>query len=128
MMSTYARKNVEAWNKLIVKQKFCASSWLITEINILRRMVSKTSKHVIQIYWFLFIAVPCCHVVIFYKFIYPFSDIDLPCLTSWTVSTALTFPGEILFSQFFLCCYDETMLTCDFLHQDKLNLILYIFL
>jgi len=25
-------KNVEAWNKLIVKQKFCASSWLITEI------------------------------------------------------------------------------------------------
>ena len=27
-------KHVEAWNKLIVKQKFCASSWLITEINI----------------------------------------------------------------------------------------------
>ena len=25
-------KYVEAWNKLIVKQKFCASSWLITEI------------------------------------------------------------------------------------------------
>jgi len=24
--------HVEAWNKLIVKQKFCASSWLITEI------------------------------------------------------------------------------------------------
>jgi len=28
-------KHVEAWNKLIVKQKFCALSWLITEINIL---------------------------------------------------------------------------------------------
>jgi len=28
-------KHVEAWNKLIVKYKFCASSWLITEINIL---------------------------------------------------------------------------------------------
>ena len=28
----------------IVKQKFCASSWLITEINILRYTVSKTSK------------------------------------------------------------------------------------
>jgi len=28
-------KHIEAWNKLIVKQKFCASSWLITEINIL---------------------------------------------------------------------------------------------
>ena len=25
-------KHVEAWNKLIVKQNFCASSWLITEI------------------------------------------------------------------------------------------------
>ena len=42
-------KHVEAWNKLIVKQKFCASSWLITEINILRCTVSKTSKN-IQIY------------------------------------------------------------------------------
>ena len=28
-------KHAEAWNKLIVKQKFCASSQLITEINIL---------------------------------------------------------------------------------------------
>ena len=27
-------KHVEAWNKPIVKQKFCASSWLITEINV----------------------------------------------------------------------------------------------
>jgi len=26
-------KHVKAWNKLIVKQKFCVSSWLITEIN-----------------------------------------------------------------------------------------------
>jgi len=25
-------KHVEAWNKLIVKQKFCSSIWLITEI------------------------------------------------------------------------------------------------
>jgi len=37
-------KHVEAWNKFIVKQKFCASSWLITETNILRCKVSKTSK------------------------------------------------------------------------------------
>jgi hypothetical protein len=37
-------KHVEAWNKLIVKQKFCASSWLITEVNILRCTVSRTSK------------------------------------------------------------------------------------
>jgi len=27
-------KYVEAWNKIIVKQKFCAQSWLITEINV----------------------------------------------------------------------------------------------
>ena len=26
-------KHVEAWNKLIVKHKFCASSWLIAEVN-----------------------------------------------------------------------------------------------
>ena len=31
-------KHVQAWNKLIVKQKFCAWSWLITDINILRCM------------------------------------------------------------------------------------------
>ena len=37
-------KHVKAWNKLIVKQKCCASSWLITEINMLRCTVSKTSK------------------------------------------------------------------------------------
>jgi len=37
-------KHVEAWNKLIVKHKFCASSWLNPEINILRCTVSKTSK------------------------------------------------------------------------------------
>jgi len=37
-------KHVEAWNKLIVKQKFCASSWLITEINILRYVVSNTTE------------------------------------------------------------------------------------
>ena len=41
-------KHVEAWNKLIVKQKFCASSWLITEINILRYTVSKTSKSLMK--------------------------------------------------------------------------------
>jgi len=27
-------KHVDAWNELIVKQKFCASSWLITEITV----------------------------------------------------------------------------------------------
>ena len=29
MMSTWCSKHAEAWNKLIVKQKCCASSWLI---------------------------------------------------------------------------------------------------
>jgi len=38
-------KHVEVWNKLTVKKKICVSSWLITEINILRcSTVSKTSK------------------------------------------------------------------------------------
>ena len=45
-------KHVEAWNKPTVKQKFCASSWLITEINILRCTVSKTSKYTdTVVYW-----------------------------------------------------------------------------
>jgi len=43
-------KHVEAWDKLIVKQKFCASSWLITEINILRCTASKTSKKKKNVY------------------------------------------------------------------------------
>ena len=43
-------KHVEAWNKLIVKQKLCASSWLITEINRLRCTVSKTSKFVLHVF------------------------------------------------------------------------------
>ena len=43
-------KHVEAWNKLIVKQKCCVSSWLITQINILRRTVSKTSKCCVSIW------------------------------------------------------------------------------
>jgi len=32
-------KHVEARNTLIVKQKFCASSWLITDINIIIRLL-----------------------------------------------------------------------------------------
>jgi hypothetical protein len=34
-------KHVEAWNKLTVKQKFCASSWLITEIKKKHEKLSK---------------------------------------------------------------------------------------
>ena len=45
MMSTQCSKHVEAYNKLIIKQEFCALSWLITKI-ILRCTVSKTSKYV----------------------------------------------------------------------------------
>ena len=39
-------KHVEAWNKLIVKQNFCASTWLITETNTPRCTVKKTLKNV----------------------------------------------------------------------------------
>jgi len=37
-------KHVQVWNKVIIKQKFCTSSWFITEIYILSCTVSKTSK------------------------------------------------------------------------------------
>jgi len=36
-------KHVEAWNKLIVKQKCCASIWLITEIKVL--YMFRVSQH-----------------------------------------------------------------------------------
>jgi len=48
-------KHVEAWNKLIVKQKFCASSWLITEINILEmhgQQNVKTRYHILLLEMF----------------------------------------------------------------------------
>jgi len=38
-------KHVETWNKLILKQKFCASSWLITKINILLVLFHNISLH-----------------------------------------------------------------------------------
>ena len=42
-------KHVEAWNKLIVKQTFCASSWLITEINIYMQFLqSGAQEHNLQ--------------------------------------------------------------------------------
>jgi len=39
-------KHVEAWNKLILKQTFCASSWLIAEINI--KLCHNSSVHSFQ--------------------------------------------------------------------------------
>jgi len=36
-------KHIEAWNKLTVKQKFCSSSWLITEI---KHIVGLEYRHV----------------------------------------------------------------------------------
>jgi len=47
-------KHVEAWNILIVKQTFCVSSWLITEINILWCTVSKTSEFMTYRIYYLF--------------------------------------------------------------------------
>jgi len=34
-------KHVEAWNKFIIKQNFCESSWLITEINSIRNLKTR---------------------------------------------------------------------------------------
>ena len=41
-------KHAEAWNKLIVKQKFCASSWLITEINKLCALVGQINNLILS--------------------------------------------------------------------------------
>ena len=45
-------KHVEAWNKLIIKQIVCASSWLITEINIFwdARLAKRQKKLLLQFY------------------------------------------------------------------------------
>jgi len=40
--NTWCSKHVEAWNKLSVKQTFCASSWLITKIKKCDRRVCGT--------------------------------------------------------------------------------------
>ena len=50
-------KHVEAWNKLIVKQKFCASSWLITEINM---HTSFTKLQTIHMHGLVYLSVTNC--------------------------------------------------------------------
>jgi len=61
-------KHVEAWNKLIVKQKCCAPSWLITEINKIDERIrlnflcSKTprGRHIgAEICWSLILLMHC---------------------------------------------------------------------
>ena len=50
-------KYVEAWNKLTVKQKFCALSWLITEIH----GQQNEKKSMLQCYFLLkYVNVCCC--------------------------------------------------------------------
>jgi len=62
-------KHVEAWNKLIVKQKCYASSWLITEINRLRCTVSKILKfYFIVLYSFLLYLCATFYICIFQVF------------------------------------------------------------
>jgi len=50
-------KHVEAWNKLTVKQKFCASSWLINEMHGQQNVkksneVWEGKKTILLVYWF----------------------------------------------------------------------------
>jgi len=57
MMSTWCSKHVEAWNKLIAKQKFCASSWLITKIScihVLRVRISANLEKEATVVWSCF--------------------------------------------------------------------------
>ena len=53
-------KHVEAWNKLIVKQKFSASSWLITELNHLYMFQGRLLL-IIMRYYPIYTAVGICH-------------------------------------------------------------------
>jgi len=54
MINTFCSNHVEAWSKLILKQKFCTSSWLITKINLKSNYISsclaqtKVSRNIIQ--------------------------------------------------------------------------------
>ena len=48
-------KHVEAWNKLIVKQNFCAWSWLITEIDIVNTCYSIKKLCIFHTVRFVFI-------------------------------------------------------------------------
>ena len=44
MMSTWWSKHIQAWNKRIVKQRFSASSWLITKINLLQNFNTEATN------------------------------------------------------------------------------------
>jgi len=64
-------KHVEAWNKLNLKQTFCASSWLITEINDQNIKIpwknfyngnDKSSK-IIYFIWYTPLTLPWCKTV-----------------------------------------------------------------
>ena len=56
-------KHVEAWNKHIVKQNFCAWSWLITKINNTemhgQQNVKKKCVRVVALHWNVFITNIC---------------------------------------------------------------------
>ena len=51
MVSTWCSKHVEAWNKLIVKQKFWPSSWLNTEINLRIGSRKSIQQSVAECFW-----------------------------------------------------------------------------
>jgi len=61
-------KHVEAWNKLSVKQIFCASSWLITEIKKNTITLSLQTKlfylQLCGVYWLFFSAALWVHTVV----------------------------------------------------------------
>jgi len=54
-------KHVEAWHKLIVKQIICASSWLVTEINIFSMFMNfDCEKNCSKLYaWLNYILTKC---------------------------------------------------------------------
>jgi len=62
-------KHVEAWNKLILKQKCCASSWLITEINLLELFYNQQNLPKMQVYFLQGPRIIATNTIIFNLFI-----------------------------------------------------------
>ena len=103
-------KHVEAWNKLIVKQKYCESSWLITEINILYVscifVAHRQEVYCIYIYIYIY-----AHIRSIYIYIYVY------CVYSWYVlcwkeGCLKLFKGRPMYISWALCWWRSWLRHC----------------
>ena len=105
-MSTCARNMWRAWNKLIVKQKFCASSWLITETKKISLLLHHYSL-LLQYSHHLLLNTKCCIIIFLCVFITRYGVSHLKfCLHFLTILHA---PFILLVNlspvcRFLICC------------------------